>query len=89
VLGSNDKTDLSAITPAGPRRGTGYCKIPKSIDAGERHFSVSEIKKASDIAMFYLAASSCCPAWPAIVNFEKRQSRNKSVVSNSYWRFRV
>ena len=29
-------------------------KIPESIDAGERHFSVSEIKKASDIAMLYL-----------------------------------
>jgi hypothetical protein len=64
-------------------------KIPESIDAGERHFSVSEIKKASDIAMFYLAASSCCPASPAIVNFEKCKSENKSFVSNSYWHRRV
>jgi hypothetical protein len=56
---------------------------------GERHFSVSEIKKASDIAMFYLAASSCWPASSAIANFEKRKSINKSFVSNGYWRCRV
>jgi hypothetical protein len=80
---------LPAITPAGLRRGTGIIgKIPESIDAGERHFSVSGIKKPSEFAMFCLAASSCWPASSAIVNFEKRQSRNKSVVSNGYWRCR-
>jgi len=81
---------LPAITLAGPSpwdRDIG--KIPESIGAGERHFSLNEIKQASDIAMFYLAASSGWPASPAIVNFEKRKSRNKSFVSNGYWRCRV
>jgi hypothetical protein len=76
---------LAGLSPWDPDIG----KIPESIDPGERHFSVSEIKKASDIAMLYLAASSCWPASPAIVNFEKRKSRNKSFVSNGYWRCRV
>jgi hypothetical protein len=65
-------------------------KYPNRLTQGEQRFSVSEIKKASDIAMLYIrTASSCCSASPAIVNFEKMPIKNKSFVSNGYWRCRV
>jgi hypothetical protein len=52
VLGSNDKIDRcpQLRRPAlvmGPDIGKKY---PNRLTPGERHFSVSEIKKASDIA---------------------------------------
>jgi hypothetical protein len=48
--------------------------------------SVSEIKKLPEIAKFSSGACSGCPALPAIDNFGKQKSRNKSFVSIGYWR---
>jgi hypothetical protein len=74
------RNDAGRPSAVGPDIG----KIPESIDAGERHLAVSEIKRASDIAMFDLAASSCWPASPAIVNFRKMRFKKKPIVSNGY-----
>jgi hypothetical protein len=62
------------------------CKIPNRLTQA---FFGRRIEKASDVAIFCLAASSCWPGSPAIANFEKPKSRNKYFVSNGYWCNRV
>jgi hypothetical protein len=43
---------LPANVPAGRRAGPFICKAAQLINAGERHFSVSEIKKTAGIGKF-------------------------------------
>jgi hypothetical protein len=91
VLGSNDKStaarnDGRAAFPPWDRISAKY---PNRLTQANGISWSAKSKTASDIAMFHLAASSCWPASPAIVNFEKRESINKSIVSNGYRRSRV
>jgi len=57
-------------------------QLERSIEAGERHFLVSRIKKAPDIAVLGQAACSYWPALPAIDNCTKHSSINNPFISN-------
>jgi hypothetical protein len=48
-------------------------KIPKPIDVGERHFSFSELRNASDFVKFHPPSCSYRTGTPATVNCEKEQ----------------
>jgi hypothetical protein len=78
---------VPAIALTRPAVRLDICKIHKPIGASERHFSLSGIKKASDIANLYPGAFCHRPGAPAAADHGQDQSQNNNMISNSYFIF--